>query len=66
MEKWAILENYNFYRYEDKNLTREEKALLEELFFNWCSAESSLVNLIRKVGKTSSKRAVKEHFSEVA
>jgi len=62
MEKWALLENFRFYAYEDKNLTKEEKALLEELFLDYCSAESSLVNLIRKMGKESSKRAVKEFF----
>jgi len=66
MEKWAIIENFRFYCYEDKNLTQEEKAILEDTFADWCRAESQLVNLIRKTGKVSSKRAVEEHFNKVA
>jgi len=66
MEKWAIIENFRFYAYEDKNLTEEEKLELEQFFTDWCRAESELVSKIRAFGKVSSKRAVKEHFSEVA
>ena len=66
MEKWAIIENFRFYCYEDKNLTREEKLELEQFFADWCRAESELVSKIRSIGKVSSARAVKEHFNEVA
>ena len=66
MEKWAIIENFNFYAYEDNNLTEDEKFELEQLFHSWCAAESDLVRAIRRIGKTSSMRAVEKHFSEVA
>jgi len=66
MEKWAIIENFRFYCYEDKNLTQEEKDFLEGMFHDWCRAESELVSTIRKMGKKSAERAVKEHFNEVA
>ena len=66
MEKWAILENYRFYAYEDKNLTKEEKFELEQFFADWCRAESELVSKIRALGKVSSARAVKEHFNDAA
>ena len=64
MEKWAIVENYNFYRYETKNLTQEEKSELEEMFFNWCRAESEFVSLIRKMGKVDAKRSVERSLVE--
>jgi hypothetical protein len=60
MEKWAIIENFRFYCYEDKSLTQEEKAILEATFADWCRAESQLVRLIRKMGKVSAKRTVEE------
>jgi len=63
MEKWAIIENFRFYCYEDKSLTQEEKAILEATFADWCRAESELVSTIRKMGKKSAKRVVEELFN---